>query len=240
MPSFALKNRRYVLLTYAQCGELDPFEVVNLISALGGECIVGRELHSDRGIHLHVFVDFGRLFSSRKTDIFDVGGRHPNILPGRKSPWAMYDYACKDGDICGGGLERPDEPCTDGLGKPDSLWAEIFDAETHAEFLRLCELLAPRDFARCFGSILACANWKYRPQPQPYSSPHGIVFDTSSAPELDEWVQQADLGHRTLGLRYVWAERIHSLLGPMGGAVPWRLRDSLHGQLGPEALRHCP
>lgn len=198
---FALKNRRYVLLTYAQCGELDPHSVVCHLAELGAECVVGRELHADGGIHLHVFVDFGRLFSSRKTDVFDVGGLHPNILPGRRTPQKMYAYAIKDGDVVGGGLEEPDTVSTDGLRGSDSIWAEIFDASSHEEFLHLCELLAPRDFGRSFGSLLACADWKYRPKPVAYSCPFGHRFDTSRYPELSQWVEQAGLGHRQLGVR---------------------------------------
>ncbi|UJO02129.1 Rep [Bat associated gemykibivirus 1] len=89
---------RYVLLTYAQCGDLDPWVVSDHLSSLGAECIIGRENHSDGGIHLHAFVDFGKRFSTRNVQKFDVGGCHPNIEPSKGRPWAGYDYAIKDGD----------------------------------------------------------------------------------------------------------------------------------------------
>ena len=99
-------NAKYVLLTYAQCGTLEGDAIMERISSLGGECIVARESHSDGGVHLHVFVRFGRKFRSRKADVFDVDGRHPNIVPSRGTPEKGYDYAVKDGDIVCGGLRR--------------------------------------------------------------------------------------------------------------------------------------
>lgn len=48
-------NAKYGLFTYAQCGDLDPFDVVCLFSELGAECIIGREEHQDGGTHLHAF-----------------------------------------------------------------------------------------------------------------------------------------------------------------------------------------
>lgn len=203
MPAFILKNVRRLLLTYSQCGTLDPFAVSDHFSSLGAECIVGRERHADEGIHLHVFVDFGRQFSSRKTDIFDVGGYHPNIERVRHTPWTAYDYAIKDGDVCAGGLERPERPRRDGFGKADTTWHTILEAENAEEFWQLCHVLAPRDIARSFPSLQKYCDWRYRPATGQYDTPAGFSFDTSSAPALDEWLLQANLGLRELGLRYV-------------------------------------
>lgn len=98
---------RYVLLTYAQCGDLDPFEVCNHLASLNAECIIGRESHEDGGTHLHVFADFGTKFRSRNVRIFDVGGYHPNVSPSKGRPGEGWDYATKEGNIVAGGLERP-------------------------------------------------------------------------------------------------------------------------------------
>ena len=106
MSSFSF-HARYALLTYAQCGDLCPFTIVDLLSTMGAECIIGREHHQDGGIHLHVFVDFGRKYRSRRADTFDVGGFHPNISQSYGTPEKGYDYACKDGDVVAGGLDRP-------------------------------------------------------------------------------------------------------------------------------------
>jgi hypothetical protein len=82
MPAFYC-NARYFLVTYAQCGDLSEWSVLDRFTTLGAECIIAREEHNDLGLHFHVFADFGRKFRSRKTDVFDVDGRHANIKPSR-------------------------------------------------------------------------------------------------------------------------------------------------------------
>ena len=98
-------NAKYVLLTYAQCGDLDPWAVVDHLAELRAECIIGREAHADGGTHLHCFAHFDRKFRSRRADVFDVLGCHPNVSPTYTTPQAGWDYACKDGDIVAGGLQ---------------------------------------------------------------------------------------------------------------------------------------
>ncbi len=179
-------NAKYGLFTYAQCGDLDPFDVVCLFSELGAECIIGREKHQDGGTHLHAFAAWEKKFRSRRTDIFDVGGFHPNVVPSRGTPEGGYDYATKDGDIVGGGLERPNGskvPCT------SDAWATIINAESRDEFWRLVSELAPRSLACNFNSLRNYSEWKYREDPAPYEHPADIGFNTGNFPELDEWVQ---------------------------------------------------
>ena len=95
---------RYVLLTYAQCGDLDPWVVHDVITSFPAECLIGRETHADGGTHLHAFVDFGRKVDIRDPRRFDVEGFHPNIQPCGRTPQKMLDYAIKDGDVVAGGL----------------------------------------------------------------------------------------------------------------------------------------
>ena len=140
-------NARYALLTYSQCGDLDGWEVSNHFTKLRAECIVAREAHADGGIHLHAFVDFGpgRKFRSRRSDVFDVGGFHPNISPTHSTPQSGFDYACKDGDIVAGGLERPTGSVE---SRTNADWSTIVTAPTRDEFLQLSwnnlhELCAP-------------------------------------------------------------------------------------------------
>jgi len=191
MPGFHLKNRRYVLCTYAQSGpDFDYWAVLDLFAQLGAECIISRESHADGGIHYHVFADFGRLFSSRKTDIFDVGGRHPNILAIRRTPGTAFDYVCKDGDIVAGGLGRPGG---DSDWDPDSFWDSAAHCESAEEFLHFCDQLAPRDFIRGFTQFKAYASWKWDTAIS-YYQPEGVEYDTSAAPGLDEWVAQSRIG----------------------------------------------
>lgn len=179
-------SRRYGLFTYAQCGDLDPFAVCNLFSDLRAECIVGREAHSDGGTHLHAFVDFGRKFTTTDKRKFDVEGRHPNAQPCFRTPYKMWDYATKDGDIVAGGLERPDGGEVSRAG-PE--WDQIANAANPDEFWDLLRELAPRTLLTSFTSLRAYADWNYRPNRTPYCSPPGITFDLSATPELDEWVQ---------------------------------------------------
>ena len=106
-----------------------------------------REAHVDGGIHLHAFVDFGPecKFHSRRSDVFDVGGFHPNISPTHSTPQSGFDYACKDGDIVAGGLGRP----KGSVGtRTNADWSTIVAAPTRDEFLQLSwnnlhELCAP-------------------------------------------------------------------------------------------------
>lgn len=180
-------KRRYGLFTYSQCGDLDPFKVSDLFSGLGAECIVGRENHHDGGLHLHAFVDFGKEYSTRNPRQFDVEGYHPNVLPGKKTPEKMWDYATKDGDVVSGGLERPSGGGLSGASDP---WHEIILADTRDEFFRLCGQLAPRHLACSFPSLCKYADWKYRIDPDPYHHPDDYTFETGRFPELDEWVRQ--------------------------------------------------
>lgn len=192
MPSYTF-NAKYGLLTYAQCGSLDPFAVVNHLSGLGAECIVGRESHADGGIHLHAFFMFERQRNFRRTDVFDVDGRHPNILRGRQSPEKMWDYATKDGDIVGGGLGRP---CRKELPTASSVWDTIILCDTREEFFETCAELAPRALLTSFTSLRAYAEWRYRVEPTPYEHPKEAIFSTSQFPQLDGFVQQSLKGNQ--------------------------------------------
>lgn len=187
-------KRRYALVTYAQCANLDAFEVCNLFSSLHAECIIGRENHADGGVHLHAFVDFGREYSTRSERQFDVGGFHPNVLPGKKTPEKMWDYATKDGNVVAGGLERPNGGA---VPATRDVWADIFMAETRDEFFRLCGELAPRSLICSFPSISKYADWKFRPERLEYTTPAGYTFDTTQFPELDEWVRDNLEGYQS-------------------------------------------
>lgn len=186
-------NHRYVLLTYAQCGPIDPFEIVNTLSSIGAECIIGREYHADGNIHLHAFVDFGRKYRGRNERFADVAGCHPNIQPVGHTPEKSYDYAIKDGDVVAGGLVRPERK---EVLESSSKWNEIMLAETRDEFLELAQRMAPRDFATSFHSIRSCAEWKYPNLSDRYCTPTGISFDLSGYPELTSWVQANLFGVR--------------------------------------------
>jgi len=191
MPSF-LCNARHFLITYAQCGDLSEWAVLDKFSSLGAECIIARELHEDLGLHLHVFVDFGRKFRSRRVDIFDVDGRHPNIKRSWGTPEKGYDYAIKDGDVVAGGLERPDG--IHGSGKNFDLWSQIAGAEDRGEFWRLCEELDPKSMCCSFGQLQKFADWRFAEVPAEYESPGGFEFVPGDVDGRDQWVQDSGIG----------------------------------------------
>nr|QCX29367.1 Replication-associated protein [Plant associated genomovirus 2] len=179
---------KYGLLTYAQCGNLDPWAVNDHLGRLGAECIIGREDHEDGGVHLHAFFMFERRFESRNVRVFDVAGRHPNVVAGYSTPEKGWAYATKDGDVVAGGLEQPIGRA--GLSEAGSKWARVILAESREEFFALVAELDPRALCCSFGSLRAYADWKYRPAIDPYVSPPGVSFSTDQFPELGNWVQR--------------------------------------------------
>nr|UBJ26231.1 replication-associated protein [Giant panda feces-associated gemycircularvirus] len=204
-------NARYFLVTYAQCGDLDGFSVMELFSSLGAECIIGRELHEDQGIHLHAFVDFGAKFRGRGSEIFDVEGRHPNIQTVGRTPWKAYDYAIKDGDVVCGGAERPIESSNSGASTYDK-WVEISGAETRAEFWELVFRLDPKAGCCNHASLAKYADWRFAVDPPVYEHPGGVSFINGDIDGRDEWVRQAKLGSERDGGSHVY------IMGLVSGA----------------------
>lgn len=204
---------KYGLLTYAQCGDaLDPHSIVCMLAELGAECIVGREVHADGGIHLHAFFMFERKFATRNERVFDVGDRHPNIVRGYGTPEKGWDYATKDGDVVGGGLERPSG---ERLLSTGDKWSRIIAAETRDDFFRLAAELDPKSLCVSFTSLRTYADWRYREDPEPYSHPRGISFCEEGTRELDEWVSR-NLDPMQVGESYTYP----GVLPPTRGQAP--------------------
>lgn len=78
---------------------------------------------------------FERRFESRNVRVFDVAGRHPNVVAGYSTPEKGWAYATKDGDVVAGGLEQPIGRA--GLSEAGSKWARVILAESREEFLLL-------------------------------------------------------------------------------------------------------
>lgn len=201
-------NSRYVLLTYAQSGGLSEWTVLEHISGLGAECIIGREDHADGGTHLHVFCDFGRKFRSRRADIFDVDGCHANIVPSQGRPEGGWDYAVKHGDVVAGGLARPG---SGGLPQVENKWSQIVSAESREEFLRLVQQLDPKSFVLRHRELLDYADRYFAEEREPYVGPDGIEFDLGVVPDLAGW------GRESLGDDPVEGKCILTVV-PEGGA----------------------
>lgn len=186
-------HAKYVLLTYAQCGELDAFRVMDKLSLLGAECIIGREHHENGGIHLHCFAEFGRKFRSRKANVFDVDGIHPNIKQSYGTPEKGYDYAIKDGDVLCGGLGRP-KPRSVGSGPSDSKWAIITSAKDRDEFWELVHELDPKAAATSFSQLQRYCDWKYQYHAPEYESPTGAHFIGAEFDGRARWLEQSGIG----------------------------------------------
>lgn len=177
-------SARYVLLTYSQSGDLSEWSVLDHISSLGAECIIGREDHADGGTHLHVFCDFGRKKQSRRSDFFDVEGHHPNIVPSRGRAGEGWDYATKDGNVVAGGLERPGGG---GLPSTPDKWREIIGAESREEFFDLLRELDPKTLVTKWSELNRYADSAYATEHEPYVGPSGLEFELGMVPELARW-----------------------------------------------------
>lgn len=225
---------KHVLLTYAQCGELDPFKVVSHLGDLGAECIIGRENHADGGVHLHCFATFEEKFRTRNPRWADVEGCHPNCQPCKTTPEKMYDYAIKDGEVVAGGLERPS-----GIrdGENDSKWGRILLASTRDEFFALVKELDPRSLGYAHSSVMRCADWLFPPLRESYVTPTGITFDTTNFPELEQWVQthlrESVVGKLKSGHIY---PRVFERRGASRRRDPWRSRMPPGGPQDPPLL----
>lgn len=184
---------KYGLLTYAQCGDLSAEAVGLYLSTLGAECIIGREDHADGGIHLHVFFMFEEPFQSRNERIFDVDGRHPNIVKGYGTPWGGFDYAIKEGDVVWGGLGRPAEPGQSKEEKEAAKVEKLRCAQSKEEFFEICWEVYGSGFLKIFNGLRAYAEWHFRPTLEPYQHPSGIRFnvegivDVNHGATLESW-----------------------------------------------------
>lgn len=187
-------NSRYVLLTYAQCGDLNEWNVNDHLATLGAECIIARELHpTTGGVHLHVFVDFGRKFRSRSVRIFDVDERHPNVSASRGTPEKGYDYAIKDGDVVAGGLERPLP--RGGLSVGAEKVRNIAHlCESTDEFLEVFDEMDRGTMFKSFTNIRAYAEWRFAEEAEKYVSPAGIVFRSGEIDGRNQWLAQSGIG----------------------------------------------
>lgn len=175
---------KYALLTYAQCGDLCGQLVNDHLGDLGAECIVAREDHADGGRHLHVLAMWERVFRSRRSDVFDVGGRHPNIVGNIRDPGAAYDYVIKDGDVIAGALERPGG---DGVVSSRDAWDYIISSNTEDEFWGCIRELAPKELCVNYPALRKYADYRYAAVDVPYQSDIGLEFTSGAISDLVEW-----------------------------------------------------
>ena len=186
MSSFRFQAR-YGLFTYSQCARLRPDAVSQHYEALGANYIIGREAHSDGGTHLHVFADFRRKFRTRDNRKFDVEGFHPNVVPSLRNPAGGWDYATKDGDICGGRLPRPESDESSKGGGQNAGWDKLRSAETRDDFFRIASEHLFSHLVKSFNSFSAYADWKFRVDRSPYHHNPEFTFDLTQLESVREW-----------------------------------------------------
>lgn len=193
---------KHVLLTYPQCGALDAMAVGESIGSTGGKYIIAKELHADGGIHLHCFVQWEFNFATTDKRQFDVDGCHPNFRKMYRTPKKGYAYCIKNGEIVGGDLQAVDVIDDDKSGtsgdsdtQRKSPWPEIILAKSRDEFFESCARLDPRSLCVGFMGLCKYADWRYRVDRSPYSTPGGVSIEASTVPALCDWVRD-NLGPR--------------------------------------------
>lgn len=137
------------------------------------------------GWHIHAYIDGGSNHPVINDSSFlDFCDTHPNILPVRTTPWKSHEYVLKDGNILfeeGTAPEAPNKSASDE-------WALIAEAPTADEFLNRAVKTKPRDSLLHFSSLQAYASWRYRKEPDPYTSCE-LICHCEKYPQLTEWVQ---------------------------------------------------
>ena len=138
------------------------------------------------GFHLHVYLDAGEQLTINSPVYFDHNDVHPNIKAIKSTPYKVYDYVCKDGNIIfdeGDGPVRPTKKSS-----PDDVWALVMAAANREEFLRRAAELRPRDTVLHFNSLVAYAEHRFRDTPDEYvSCPLTCYLD--KLPQIADWVQ---------------------------------------------------
>lgn len=181
---------KYALLTYSQCQDLDGSSIASHLDQLGATYVIGKEAHADGGTHFHAFAMFPEKFTSSSERFADVLGVHPNIQLARKTPWKMYDYACKDGEVIARTLERPAESSSASRGRDtDDKWAAMLAAETPDEFWKTVRELDPGLLFRSFTSLQKYVEWWYTPRQAVYESPERMVLHLENHEAVSDWLR---------------------------------------------------
>lgn len=197
---------RYLLLTYAQSGFEWPYQsLVELCEQLDAKYHISRELHEDGGYHFHALVDFNRKFETENVHRYCVGTRPPgknsscpghshcNILPVPRTPFNVWDYVSKYGDIVASNLERPVArgPNT----TRDDLYCSSLALPDKATFLGDVEKHSPREFVVFHRNIRYFADQKFgvdrKPPRMPNYAEKGIHVNWKTYPEARRWVLES-------------------------------------------------
>ena len=195
MPAkYKLDAEQFFMLTYPTIPDgFDTACLIAILERLGCDYRIGRELHKDGKPHIHVMCCFADPYTDRDARrTFTVGTRVPNIRVRRTRPERGWDYVGKHAGtqeghyIIGEKGSRPGGAEDSSERSTNDVWHEIILARTREEFFDFAARLAPRQLACSFGQLTMYADWKYRPEAQPYSSPSG---DWSIPWDLSDWVR---------------------------------------------------
>ncbi|AXH73728.1 MAG: Rep catalytic domain protein [Cressdnaviricota sp.] len=197
---------RYLLLTYAQCGPDWPHQaLVDLCGVLDAKYHISRELHDDGGTHFHAFLDFNRKFETENVHRYCIGVKpvgknsrcpglaHCNILPVPRTPFNMWDYVSKYGDVVASNLDRPVArgPNT----TRDDLWCSSLALPDKNSFLADAEKHSPREFIIFHRNIKYFADERYgvtKKEPRlPNYTEKGIYVNWKTYPEARKWVLES-------------------------------------------------
>nr|WIW72185.1 MAG: replicase protein [Cressdnaviricota sp.] len=155
-------------------------------------CRLGRERHSDGGIHYHIYLGFDKIVTVNSATAFDYFGAHGNIKSIRRTPHKVFDYVGKDGDIR---LEHGEPPADARScdGDNSNKWADIISCDTKESFLSAVRQQAPRDWLLSNQRIIEYANFYYPDEKPEYEAPP-ITVERERYPEISEWENQAAIG----------------------------------------------
>jgi len=190
---------KYVLLTYAQCGNLAADAVGNMLNTLNADYIIGEEQHQDGGRHLHAFGQWKKAVCYKRADKFDVNGYHPNIKTiTYGKPAFMYDYAIKDRKIVGGSCERPIDKAEetrkrkreDKQKRDEELTKKIRESKSRAEAEQHFEEMLGRQYYLGYNGLKSYLDDRFTVEAPKYETPIGTTTNTEDYPELGEWVKQ--------------------------------------------------
>ncbi len=174
MVSFQFNAKR-LFLTYSQthgltCERIRDFFIDGLRA---GYYTIGRELHSDGGIHFHALIQWTEAFRTRNPREFDIDGHHPNIS-GVRNINNVYQYVTKHGDVISNFHVE---------GKT-SVYGEIVLAPSEQEFWNKVKALDPKQFVINRERLEYYARWRYGVRSE--YRPNYTTFRRIAA--LDEWI----------------------------------------------------
>lgn len=188
-----LLRAKYILLTYSQVDE-DVFrwqQVRNIIHEFGGRCRIGRELHSNGGVHFHAFCIKDARFVTRNARKFDVEGFHPNIERINGTPEKVWKYVAKDGNLVHDDIPEPP------LGrskqaKADNVWTTAYETAVNSEdFINQVLKGDTRRAACAFNGVFGTATWLYPKIPfSDYTPPSNLSYEFGGYPEIPAWKQR--------------------------------------------------